>query len=354
MGPIKSGTTRHSAKPLDKATGNSNTKTKSVCEGLITRCRITKIKTEKSVLDFYLVCDRVLPFVTRMLVDEKKQYVLSSYYSRKGVQYKKDSDHNPVVLWLQMLVSTKKPERNEHFNFKNVDCQMKFRELTNVTDKLTKCFENNSNLNQQSKTWFKELNSIFHQSFKKIRSNGKIIKTEVSELINGINEMKQKLKLAEQDDKEDILENIEKEEIKLSNLVAEKNRDKVINNFGSLAKNSSTLNINGMWAIKKKVFPKNPSSLPVAKKDVDGKIITSHKDLINLYSDTFIHRLRYRPIRNDYGSLIILKEALCEARLTLSKLNKSPDWTAADLQKVLSSLKNNKSRDPHGLINELV
>ena len=54
----------------------------SMCEGLITRCRITKIKKEKSVLDFYLVCDRVLPFVTRMLVDEKKQYVLSSYYSR--------------------------------------------------------------------------------------------------------------------------------------------------------------------------------------------------------------------------------------------------------------------------------
>ena len=113
-----------------------------------------------------------------------------------------------------MLVSTKKPERKDHFNFKNVDCQIKFSELTNVTDKLTKCFKSNSNLNQQSKKWFKELNSIFHQSFKKIRSNGKIIKTEVSELINGINEMKQKLKLAEQDDKEDILENIKKEEIK--------------------------------------------------------------------------------------------------------------------------------------------
>ena len=116
---------------------------------------------------------------------------------------------------------------------------------------------------------------------------------------------------------------------------------------------STNLYYYGMWAIKKKVFPKNPSILPVAKKYVDGKNITSHKDLINFYSDTFIHRLRYRPIRNDHGSIIILKEALCEARLTLSKLNKSPDWTAAGLQKVLSLFKNNKSRDPHGLINEL-
>ena len=43
--------------------------------------------------------------------------------------------------------------------------------------------------------------------------------------MNGSNEIKQKLKLAEQDEKEDILENIEKGEIKLSNIVDEKNRD---------------------------------------------------------------------------------------------------------------------------------
>ena len=102
---------------------------------------------------------------------------------------------------------------------------------------------------------------------------------------------------------------------------------------------------------KEESFPQK--SAKFTKKDVDGKIITSHKDLKKLYSDTFVHRLRYRPIRDNYGLLIVLKEALCEARLELSKLNKSPEWTAADLHKVLSSLRNNKSRDPHGLINEL-
>jgi hypothetical protein len=37
----------------------------------------------------------------------------------------------------------------------------------------------------------------------------------------------------------------------------------------------------------------------------------------------------------------------------LTKLTKSKPWNENDLSKVLSSLKNNKSRDPHGLINEL-
>ena len=34
-------------------------------------------------------------------------------------------------------------------------------------------------------------------------------------------------------------------------------------------------------------------------------------------------------------------------------MNKSEDWDTQSLKKVLSTLKNNKSRDPHGLINEL-
>ena len=40
-------------------------------------------------------------------------------------------------------------------------------------------------------------------------------------------------------------------------------------------------------------------------------------------------------------------------RLQLSKLNKSPCWTEQQLNRVLASLKDNKSRDPHGIINEL-
>ena len=40
-------------------------------------------------------------------------------------------------------------------------------------------------------------------------------------------------------------------------------------------------------------------------------------------------------------------------KLSLSKMTKSERWTMGQLEKVLSSLKCNKARDPHGMINDL-
>ena len=48
-----------------------------------------------------------------------------------------------------------------------------------------------------------------------------------------------------------------------------------------------------------------------------------------------------------------LKEYLFALRLKYASKNISPDWSMLDLEKVLKSLKNGKSRDPHGHIYEL-
>ena len=44
---------------------------------------------------------------------------------------------------------------------------------------------------------------------------------------------------------------------------------------------------------------------------------------------------------------------LCQKRLKLCSFIKSKPWTENNLFDVLKILKNNKTRDPHGLINEL-
>ena len=72
-----------------------------------------------------------------------------------------------------------------------------------------------------------------------------------------------------------------------------------------------------------------------------------------LYLKTYQHRLRHRPIKPEFSELKCLKETLFNLRLKLSKLTKSEPWKESNLNKVLSSLKKNKSRDPHGLINDL-
>ena len=85
------------------------------------------------------------------------------------------------------------------------------------------------------------------------------------------------------------------------------------------------------------------------RKDVNGRIISSQTELQQLYLDSF--RLRHRLIKADLKHQEILKEELCEKRLEFAKLNKSERWEAENIRKILSSLKNNKSRDPHGLLN---
>ena len=44
-----------------------------ICQGVITRSRTNIGGTEKSVLDFFLVCRRMRPFITRMVVDENEE-----------------------------------------------------------------------------------------------------------------------------------------------------------------------------------------------------------------------------------------------------------------------------------------
>ena len=87
--------------------------------------------------------------------------------------------------------------------------------------------------------------------------------------------------------------------------------------------------------------------------DSRGQVITNPEKLKELYLETYTHRLRHRPIKEDFSHLKKLKETLFELRLKLCKQRKSEQWNENDLERVLKGLKKNKSRDPHGLINEL-
>ena len=49
----------------------------SSCEGKITKERITSRRTEKAVLDFFIVCDKIPPFITKMVIDESGENALT-------------------------------------------------------------------------------------------------------------------------------------------------------------------------------------------------------------------------------------------------------------------------------------
>ena len=165
--------------------------------------------------------------------------------------------------------------------------------------------------------------------------------------------LRRRLKNAHDEENLVMEEEIMKIDNELNKEVGRENAEKVMHNFKLLARTDGSVNVNGIWKVKKKLFPKHNHDFPAMKQNHEGKMISSKQGLLDLYESTFIHRLRQRPIRKEYQEIFEMKIKLCHQRLKLSSLNKSEEWTEEQFLKILKSLKDNKSRDPHGLVNEI-
>ena len=164
----------------------------SECEGLITRSRVKNGVLEESILDFFIVCSAVLPFVTKMVIDEKKNHILTNYKSAKITGRAVDSDHYTQYLDINIKIVNEKPEKQEIFNFRDSESQELFRTITSETNEFTNCFNGKSTLIEKIENWRQILNSYCTRAFKKIRINHKKLKPpdkKISELINKRNEM---------------------------------------------------------------------------------------------------------------------------------------------------------------------
>ena len=92
----------------------------------------------------------------------------------------------------------------------------------------------------------------------------------------------------------------------------------------------------------------------MAKKDMEGNIITKPEALKTLYIQTYVERLKHREMKEEFKEIFQLKTVLWSERMKSIKKRKSRPWTIADIEKVTKTLKNNQTRDPNGMINELV
>ena len=140
----------------------------------------------------------------------------------------------------------------------------------------------------------------------------------------------------------------------IADIEAEEMYAKIVSQFKSISDDPGQINRNQMWKLFNKLWPKQNSSTPAAKRNHKGKIVTSHKDIKNLLSREYKDRLRARPTRPDLKSLKIRKNKIFQLKMKLAEANKSPDWNMEQLESSLARLKNNKSRDPKGYINEIL
>ena len=294
-----------------------------ICEGTITRMRKTTRGVEKSVLDVFVTCDEIRPYIVKMRVDEKRENALINFKAAKQIKRVIESDHNPVILDLNLIFSGIKPERVEVFRFKDKEAQILFKQLTTNTTDFTSCFENNLDFEVQANNWRKMLDNYFHKAFKKVRISNKQPKKDyaIYELME-----KRKMLKKKQNQTEDDEEEISNLELAIAEKCQEINRNKVIKNFGDLGGNSGNLKHQGIWNIKKKFFPKIKPSLPVGKKNMKNQLITNPEELKELYLQTFKYRLRHRPAQPGFEDLLEMQEELFKHRLDQSKKVKTAPW----------------------------
>ena len=97
-----------------------------------------------------------------------------------------------------------------------------------------------------------------------------------------------------------------------------------------------------MWKTLKRICPKLSPTLPCAKRNLRGKIISSQQD-INLLSAEYKNRLRTRKMRDDLEGVRIRKKNIFELKMEISNLKQCKPWSEKDLELALRDLKNNKS-----------
>ena len=320
------------------------------CKGLITRIRDKEGKMEKSVLDFFVVCSRILPYVTSMVIDEEKKYILTNYKTAKKGSKATDSDHFTEYLDVNLKIISEKPVRKEIFNFKNGASLEKFNEITSNTSQFTECFKSNLPLSEQVSNWRTVLKSHCQTAFQKIRINKKRrtkgVNKEMSILIDQRNELLRRNCSKDQE----MIKNIEKT---IANMEAFENREFIKKHFGKFSEDPEAINLQEMWKVLKKINPKHGKAIPIAKKNHIGKLISSPKEIKKLLGKEYKQRLRPRPTRPDLGNIKRRRQLIFDMQLRIASSNKSLPWTMSDLDTVLRGLKNNKSRDHAGYVNEI-
>ena len=135
------------------------------CKGNITRSRMVNGKKENSIIDFILTCEKVLPFVRYMHIDEKRKYAFANFCQKKKGQIAKLSDHNLIYVDFDLKFKKISPERRNIFKFNDCNALKKFKDLTTKTQEFTNCFSNKKTFIEQIVLWEKVLKKFINICF---------------------------------------------------------------------------------------------------------------------------------------------------------------------------------------------
>ena len=316
-----------------------------VCKGLITRQRdLVNGKCEKSVIDFVVVCTRVIPYITEMVIDEARKYITTNYTQSKGNVRAINSDHNTQFVNMTLKTIPMKEHKREIYNLKNLESQIKFRKMTDNTQLFSKCLQGKEKLSVKIERWKHSLDSYIKKSFRKIKVRKSQMKQSAAyALIDKRNIMKK------YDQKSHEIKALDAQ---IANILLKEEIDKA-KHFVKYCNATGTFPLHKMRKLKKQLWPKKAPSLPVAKKNHKGRLISSPKELLQTLKKEYTDRLRPRKCKHELQEHMSLVHETTKLKLEKAWKNKSPAFDIIELDKAISDLNTGKARDPSGLCSEI-
>ena len=124
-----------------------------LAQGLITRSIKLLNEVKQSTIDFYVVCERVLPHVTYMKIGNGRNHYLTNFHNLDSAGKPVNSDHFPLHMEVKLESEPAKKEKVEILNFKDSLGQIAFKELTTNTTVFTECVKNVHRMSYGAQKW---------------------------------------------------------------------------------------------------------------------------------------------------------------------------------------------------------
>ena len=323
----------------------------SLCKGVITRIRLLVTgKVESSSIDFYVVCERVLAYVTEMTIDSDKKHIATNFTNVQKGGKAIDTDHYTQILKVKLDICPNQQKRLEILNFKNTQCQEKFREITQQTDDFHKCLRDNVPNATKFTRWRNTLQTYCERAFRKIRVKTKNIDVNGAEkIIDQRNQLKKHIESKPNIIIQSKIDTLEKDIAAILHNKAKCNAYR----FRKFCDRSNSFPVQSMWKLKKRIWPKKKSTLPVAKLNQVNKLVNTPREIKAALFQEYKERLRKRKIRPDFKEQKYLDREVTKLKVEKARLNKSEPFKLSELEQSLNDLNQGRARDPEGLCAEL-
>ena len=308
------------------------------CKGTITRKRVTVESVEESSIDIVLMSEDLANEVEEVFIDTEREHSVMRVTKNKEVP----SDHNTIVTKFKLKWNNQmKQQKTDMFNLKNKECLMKFKEETSGNNKLSKIFDERGDFNIITEKFMKKFNKGLHKCFRKIGIKEKKTETDQERMYKLWKSLKDK---ADPSSKK----HAELLETKMSDNYF----DKIKEATKDINCEEGGMSSGKLWALKKQLCPRTRDP-PTGMLDTSGNLVTDEDKIAEMALNHYEKVLENKPMKETLSHIKDAKEILSEKLMEIARRNKTPPWNMKELDAALKHLKEDKSRDPEGIANEV-